>query len=114
MLNLSMIDSENFLLSIHSTRRLIPKQMLKARQSKLSCLLSMVVFTVDELLQYDIINSAFFLVDIDGYLRKSIKSQLGTELLKLCPIIDTKGPETSPQTNAIIIDFMAFVRKVPL
>ena len=39
-----------------------------------------------------------------------MKSQLGTELLKF----DKKGPETSPQTHAIIIDFMAFVRKVLL
>ncbi|KAJ4939550.1 hypothetical protein JOQ06_028998, partial [Pogonophryne albipinna] len=71
-------------------------------------------FTVEELLQHEITNSAFFLVDKDGYLRKSAKSQLGTELLKLCPLIDKKGPETSPQTHAIIIDFMALVRKVPL
>ena len=32
----------------------------------------------------------------------------------MCPLIDKKGPETSPQSHAIIIDFMAFVRKVPL
>ena len=71
-------------------------------------------FTVEELLQHEITNSAFFLIDHDGYLRKSVKSQLGTELLKLCPLVDKKGPETSPQTHAIIIDFMALVRKVPL
>ena len=47
-------------------------------------------------------------------LGKSVKSQLGTELLKLCPLVDKKGPETSPQTHAIVIDFMALVRKVPL
>ena len=71
-------------------------------------------FTVEELLQHEITNSAFFLVDNDGYLRKSAKSQLRTELLKLCPLIDKKGPQTPPQTHAIIIDFMALVRKVPL
>ena len=65
-------------------------------------------FTVEELLQ--ITNSAFFLVDEDDYLRKSVKSQLGTELLKLCP----QRLETSPQSHAIVIDFMALVRKVPL
>lgn len=54
------------------------------------------------------------MIDKKGYLRKSIKSQLGTELLKLCPLIDKKEPETSPQTHAIVIDFMALVRKVPL
>ena len=43
-----------------------------------------------------------------------MKSQLGNELLKLCPLIDEKGPETYPQTHAIIIDFMSLVRKVPL
>ena len=71
-------------------------------------------FTVEELLQHEITNSAFFLVNKDGYLRKSAKSQLGTELMKLCPQIYKKGPETSPQTHAIVIDFMALVRKVPL
>ena len=71
-------------------------------------------FTVEELLQHEVTNSAFFLVDKDDYLRKSVKSQLGTELLQLCPLIDTKVPETSPQTNDIIIDFMALVRKIPL
>ena len=71
-------------------------------------------FTVEELLQHEITNSAFFLIDKDGYLRKSVKSQLGTELLKLCPLVEKKGPETSPHTHAIVIDFMAFVRKVPL
>ena len=59
-------------------------------------------------------NSAFFLVDKDGYLRKSVKSQLGIKLLKLCPQIDKKGPETTPKAHAIIIDFMAFVRKIPI
>ena len=34
--------------------------------------------------------------------------------VKLCPRIDKKEPETSPQTNAIIIDFIALVRKLPL
>ena len=71
-------------------------------------------FTVEELLQHEITNSAFFLIDKVGYLRKSVKSQLGTELLKLCPLIDKKGQETSPQTHAIVIDFMALVRNVPL
>ena len=71
-------------------------------------------YTVNELLQHEITNSAFFLMDEDGYLRKSVKSQLGTVLLKLCPLIDKKGPETSPKTHAIVIDFLALVRKVPL
>lgn len=71
-------------------------------------------FTMDELLQHEITNSSFFLVDKDGYLRKSVKSQLGTELLKLCPLVDKRGPETSPPTHAMVIDFMALVRKVPL
>ena len=54
------------------------------------------------------------LVDIDGYLRKSVKSQLETELLKLCPLVDKRGPETSPPTQAMVIDYVAMVRKVPL
>ena len=71
-------------------------------------------YTIDELLQHEITNSAFFLMYENGYLRKNVKSQLGTELLKMCPLIDKKGPETPPQTHAIVIDFMALVRKVPL
>ena len=53
-------------------------------------------FTVEELLKHEITNSAFFLVDEDGYLRKSTKSQLGTELLKLCPLIDKKKGQKPP------------------
>lgn len=49
-------------------------------------------FTGEELLQHEITNSAFFLIDKDGYLRKSAKSQLEIELLKLHPLIDKKGP----------------------
>ncbi len=67
-------------------------------------------FTVEELLQHEITNLAFFLVDKEGYLRKSVKSQLGIELLKLCPEIDKKGPKTAPRTHAAVIDFMALVR----
>ena len=71
-------------------------------------------FTIEEILQYEITFSAFFLVDNEGYLRKPSKSQLGIELLKLCPEIDSKGPETLPHTNVCIIDFMALVRTVSL
>ena len=53
------------------------------------------------------------MVDKDGYVKKSVKSQLGTELLKLCPDVDPNGPTTSPPTQAYIIDFMAMVRKIP-
>ncbi|KAK5886568.1 hypothetical protein CesoFtcFv8_017590 [Champsocephalus esox] len=53
-------------------------------------------FTVEELLQHEITNSAFLLVDKDGYLRKSAKSQLRTELLKLCPLIDKKRSRNIP------------------
>ena len=42
------------------------------------------------------------------------KSQLGIELLKLCPEIDSKGPETLPHTNVGIIHFMGLVRTVSL
>lgn len=71
-------------------------------------------FTVEEILRHEITSSAFFLVDNEGYLRKPNKSQLGTELLKLCPGIDPKGPETLPRTNVCIIDFMALVRTISL
>ena len=71
-------------------------------------------FTVEDLLLHEITSLAFFLVDKDGFLKKSTKSPLGSELLKLCPQIDPKERETTPWTNAYIIDFMALVRKVYL
>ena len=71
-------------------------------------------FTAEEVLLHEITSSAFFLVDKDGFLKKSTKSQLGSELLKLCPEINPKEQDTGPSTNAYIIDFMALVRKVPL
>ena len=71
-------------------------------------------FPAEELLVHEITRSAFFLVDKDGYVKKSVKSQLTTELLKLCPEIDAKGPTTPPPTKAYIIDFMVMVRKIPL
>ena len=126
--DLSMIDSKKSL-SIHSTISKIkfaaPKTILN-QASKVDVkgetikALTFVEYasywgyTVDALLQHEITNLAFFLMDENCYLRKSVKSQLGTELLKLCPLIDKKGPETPPQTHAIVIDFMALVRKVPL
>ena len=69
---------------------------------------------VDELLQHEITSTELFLMDKGGFLKKSIKSQLATELLKLCPHIDQQGSESSPQTYAVVIDFMAFERKIPL
>ena len=71
-------------------------------------------FLAEELLVHEITSSAFFLVDKDGCVKKTAKSQLGTELLKLCPEIDAKGPTTAPPTKAYIIDFMAMVRKISL
>ena len=71
-------------------------------------------FTIEEILQYEITSSTFFLVDNERYLRKPNKSQLATELLKLCPRIDPKGPDTLPSTSVCIIDFMALVRTVSL
>ena len=69
-------------------------------------------FLVEELLTHEITRSAFFLVDKDGYLKKGVKLQLGTELLKLCPDVDPKELTTPPPTKAYIIDFMAMVRKI--
>jgi hypothetical protein len=71
-------------------------------------------FTVEELLLHEITSSALFLVGKDGFMRKSTKSQLGSELLKLCSQINPKEQETTPSTNTYIIDFIALVRKVPL
>ena len=61
-----------------------------------------------DIAQCEITCSTFFLVDNEGYLRKPNKSQLGIELLKLCPEIDSKGPETLPHTNVCITDFYGF------
>ena len=133
MLNVSMIHSEIsryrytrlLVLTISKVKFILPKTTLSLaskadiKDETIKALMFIEYgchrgFTVEELLQHEITNSAFFLVDKDGYLRKSAKSQLGTELLKLCSQIDIKGPDTPSQTHAIIIDFMALVRKVSL
>ncbi len=38
---------------------------------------------------------------------------MGRFLLKLCPLIDKKGPETSSQTNTIIIAFVPLKKLDP-
>ena len=60
-------------------------------------------YTIDELLQHEITNSAFFLMDENGYLRKSIKSQLGTEMLKICPLINKKGQKTPHKPMLLLL-----------
>ena len=70
-------------------------------------------FLAEELLIHEITRSAFFLVDKDGYVKKSVKSQLGTKLLKLCPDVNPKELTMPSPTKAPIIDFMAMVRKIP-
>ena len=61
-------------------------------------------YTIDELLQQETTNSAFIL----KWLPEE-DCQTTAWLLKLCPLIDKKGPETPPQTHAIIIDLMVLV-----
>ena len=55
-------------------------------------------FLAEELLILEITRSAFFLVDKDGYVKKSVKLQLGTELLKLCPDVDPKANASANQS----------------
>ena len=74
----------------------------------------MLYLSAVELLTHEITSSAFFLIDKDGCVKKGVKLQLGMELLKLCPEMDAKGPETPLPTKAYVVDFMAMVRKIPL
>ena len=95
-------DRSKKLLSIHSTISKIkfaaPKAILN-QASKLDIkgeTIKALMFieyashrgcTIYERLQHEITNSAFFLMYENGYLRRSVKSQLGTKLLELCPLI---------------------------
>ena len=58
-------------------------------------------FLAEELLVHEITSSAFFLAAKDGCVKKSAKSQLGTELLKLCPEIDTKRLDNSSPNKSL-------------
>ena len=58
------------------------------------------------LVQHYIATSAFFLVDKEGFLKKSVRSQLTSKRLKVCKKINQQGPETSLKTNAIVSNFM--------
>ena len=65
------------------------------------------------LMSYEISSMSFYLTK-DGSMRKSNKSELATELKGM---MIKKAPATLPPTNrkrVLIIDFMPYVRKVPI
>ena len=66
-----------------------------------------------DLMSYEIAPTSFYLTK-DGFMRKSNKSELATELKGM---MAEKAPVSLPSTKhkrAVIIDFMAYVRKVPI
>ena len=69
-------------------------------------------FNIKDLLEYELSSTSFFLSK-DGFLRKSQKSDLLTQVKKRvhCPSI-VRVEEGKYQM--IIIDFMSFARKVPI
>ena len=70
-------------------------------------------FDMRVLMSYEISPTSFYLTK-DGLMRKSNKSELVTELKGM---LAEKPPANLPPTihkRAVIIDFMAYVRKVPI
>ena len=70
-------------------------------------------FDMKTLMSYEISPTSFYLTK-DGLMRKSDKSKLTTELKDM---LDHNPPTNLPSTiqkRVIIIDFMAYVRKVPI
>ena len=67
-------------------------------------------FDVIELLKYELTSTSFFLT-ANGYLKKPDKAKFAVELQSKLTV---KPTNEMPSTYMTIIDFMAFVRKVPI
>ena len=67
-------------------------------------------FDVIELLKYELTSTSFFLT-ANGYLKKPDKAKFAVELKSKLTV---KPTNEMPSTYMTIIDFMAFVRKVPI
>ena len=69
-------------------------------------------YDLKELLQHEITSTSLYLTK-DGYLRKSPKSELMQVIKSYIPVIpsEVSGAEIP---SALIIDFMAYCRKVPI
>ena len=69
-------------------------------------------YDLKKLLQHELTSTSLYLTK-DGFLRKSPKSELAQVLKHHVPVIPTEVPSGDMQT-ALIIDFMAYCRKVPI
>ena len=68
-------------------------------------------YPMEELLKYEIAPTAFYLLDKDGMMKKPNKSQLSKELMDKLSVTCTGE---IPNSDCIIFDFMAYVRKIPV
>ena len=66
-------------------------------------------FSLDELFKYELTNVPLFLFGETGLFKKSDKSELSRQLLGM---LKSSPLKTAPVSNALIIDFMAYCRKV--
>ena len=69
-------------------------------------------YDISYLLQHEITSTSFFLTK-NGMLRKSQKSELTREIKKLLPEIPDMVM-TNEFESAVVIDLMAYSRKVPI
>ena len=72
-------------------------------------------YNISDLLCYELTSTSFFLTQDDGYLRKSEKSELTTEIekkLETPPSLDV--PKGNNMPSMVAIDFMAYARKIPV
>ena len=68
-------------------------------------------YDIKEVLKFEITYVPFYLINIDdGSLKYSSKSLISTKLLEQ---LSVKPSLDTPLSNCVIIDFMAYARKVP-
>ena len=70
-------------------------------------------FDMKSLMGYEISPTSFYLTK-DGFMRKADKAQLATELKQMLGENPPANLPSTIQKRVVIIDFMAYVRKVPI
>ena len=70
-------------------------------------------YDLRELLRHELISTSLYLT-MDGLLQKSPKSELAQVLKHHVPDIPTEVPSVGEMQSALVIDFMAYCRKVSI
>ena len=68
-------------------------------------------YNIQDLMSFEITNTSFFLTK-ENYLKKGIKSEMGTELKKMTKACSLSETLISGENSMLVIDFMAYVKKI--